>query len=550
MKWLKKRTITVRILLLLLVCLIPINLLFFLSAILTTRTYREEILQANEGVLNVYAARIQAQMDSADAFFAAQVIGEGENLFNLSDTELEVLCMSIYNLMQEEAQSYEFATGMFVFAAGTDRVYLSYEGSDTQEQRTVIRESVQEYYSTDNIFGWQLVIWGQQQYLIRCYQANELCFGIVMPTTVILETVSENFSYDEMELLITEAGAWTEASAGNLLVSSTISSADFELVMELPERMLSATLPLVQRGLLAMAVVMFALIPILFWAIRRLVLRPLVTLDEALHIIEGGNLEYRILKEGYAPEFIHIYQSFNQMMDDILKLQNEKLEYERERQQHEMISLQLQIKPHFLYNSFNDISNMALVGDYGGIRELMGYLAEYFRYTIRTGYELVPLRRELEFLNVYLSIMEMRHPGCFEYEEEIDPRVRDIEILPLIIHTFVENTMTHSVKEGSFITCRLVIRPVKGRIRISVSDDGEGIPEESLQQIEQKKKVKDAFGKEHVGIWNCYKRLQIYYHGDADITITSENMMGTLVEIDMPWETAGEEGESGSSDRG
>lgn len=541
MRWLRKRSIAFSIILLLVLILIPINILFFVSATLSLRTYQEEVMQSNAGILNVYAARIEAQMDRADTFFADQVITDNDLLLDKTSTQKEVACMEIYYLMRTQAAEYEFPTEMYVYDAADTRTYMYYEEVLSSEEYETVKSALREHYETDSLYGWQIAEWGGERYLIRCYLANDLCFGLLMPLDDIEAQILENFPYTDVTVCVMNSSSQVRTDSDRLLAISDEFTSAFVVTMDVAKTEINRALPQMQRTLFIISILTFAIIPLLYLAIRIVVIRPLTDLNDALHRIEGGDLDYRIIRDGYAKEFIHIYKSFNHMMDEILQLRNEKYEYELDRQRHEMISLQMQIKPHFLYNAFNDVSNMALVGDYGGIRELMGYLAKYFRYTIRTGYELVPLQRELDFLEVYYAIMEMRHPGCFEYEIEVDPRAQDIQVLPLLIHTFVENTMSHSVKEGCYIVSRIVIRPEGERIRIYVTDDGEGIAPEILHQIEQKKKTTDAFGKEHIGIWNCYKRLQIYYHGDADITITSAEMQGVKVVIDMPRETVSRE---------
>jgi two-component system sensor histidine kinase YesM len=159
-------------------------------------------------------------------------------------------------------------------------------------------------------------------------------------------------------------------------------------------------------------------------------------------------------------------------------------------------------------------------------------LVKYFRYSLKCTDELVTIHQELEFVKNYVEIQKIRYPESFYILYDVEDELLKEKIPPLILENFVENSIKYSL--GNFITEILVI--IKKReyfLQVSICDDGAGIDEEILKELEKEKPyVKD--GETHVGIYNCVRRLRLFYGENVKFSITSKLGEGTQIWIEFP----------------
>lgn len=163
-------------------------------------------------------------------------------------------------------------------------------------------------------------------------------------------------------------------------------------------------------------------------------------------------------------------------------------------------------------------------------------LTMYYREGVRERVDFRTVEAEMAFVENYLEIARMRYPDCFEVEEQIEDSVREKNIPVMLIYTFVENAISHLVSFGSFLTIRIKAIWQNGKIRIEVCDDGEGIPEDVLEQINRGDVIVKN-GEQHIGYWNCRKRLAMLYGREAVLAVESVRSQGTRVRIELPSQT-------------
>ena len=132
----------------------------------------------------------------------------------------------------------------------------------------------------------------------------------------------------------------------------------------------------------AFSIVAFLLIPILYALIQHLLLHPLRVLNQAQKRLRNGDLDCRITEKANSIEYEHSFQSFNKMADRIQDLKIEVYEKELDRKQMELSNLQLQIRPHFLLNTFNLIYTLAQRGQEKDVQQVILYLSDYFRLSL------------------------------------------------------------------------------------------------------------------------------------------------------------------------
>ena len=220
-------------------------------------------------------------------------------------------------------------------------------------------------------------------------------------------------------------------------------------------------------------------------------------------------------------------------MAQILQLKIDNYEREIEKNQMEVKNLQLQIRPHFLLNTFNLVYSLAQMRDYEGVQKMILCLTTYYRDGIRGNEDFRTVEKELAFVENYLEMARMRYPDCFEVEFEVEEDMKQQMIPTLLIHTFVENIIAHLVRIGSFLTITIRVQKEKGKVLIQVCDDGEGIAQDILAEINGGRVVMRN-GEEHSGIWNCRKRLTMLYGSKASLRVESEEYAGTKISVRFP----------------
>jgi len=185
-------------------------------------------------------------------------------------------------------------------------------------------------------------------------------------------------------------------------------------------------------------------------------------------------------------------------------------------------ALRSQINPHFLFNVLNAATSL-IWSEPEKARWILVKLASILRRLLRGGEDFVPLSREVEFVEDYLSLEVARFgPEKLKVEKELDPRALDVPVPSMLLQPLVENAVRHGIspKVGGGVV-RIEAFRDGGTLRVVVKDNGLGFKET---------------GREGIGLRNVRERLRVAYGGRATIEISSELGRGTSVIILIPVE--------------
>ena len=278
------------------------------------------------------------------------------------------------------------------------------------------------------------------------------------------------------------------------------------------------------------------LLVLLWMVIRRQVIAPIRVLQRAMAQLEG-DVNLRIRTEASTEDFAYLYDSFNRMAEDIQKShEKDILIYETQ-----LNNLKLQVNPHMLLNSLSMIYSLAQTKQYELIQKFTMHLVEYFRYCLKENNDLVALRSELKFVENYIELQKTRFPGELSYAYYVDDGLEKVKIPPLLIQNFVENATKYARTGGHPTEVLLWIRQKDNKLHITIEDTGCGIPETVLQQLNTEQVYMDDTGTRHIGIWNCRRRLKLFYGNDASVHLDSKVGKGTQVHIVLPMPAEGGE---------
>lgn len=195
----------------------------------------------------------------------------------------------------------------------------------------------------------------------------------------------------------------------------------------------------------------------------------------------------------------------------------------------ELKALQAQVNPHFLFNTLNTIGMLCRT-DPVRARTLIIEFAHFFRQSLEHADDLVPLRRELDYIHSYLVFERARFGKKLVVEESVDPSLEDLIIPAFTVQPLVENAVKHALREDGSLAVRVEVARDNGQARIQVRDNGVGIPPNDLPRV-----MMPGFGKGiGIGLANVDQRLRGMFGPDHGLRIDSTLGEGTTVTMIVP----------------
>ena len=272
-------------------------------------------------------------------------------------------------------------------------------------------------------------------------------------------------------------------------------------------------------------------------AIIKGVSRPVSALRTSMKAFESGQIPQKIPPHPMSEEMHTLVGGFNHMLDNIhahldtiVREQNEKKTAEVAALEYQLQSLQHQINPHFLYNTLNIISFLALDGKSAEIRSFNQSLIALLRATLSNTQDTVTVQREIAFLEAYVDIMAYRYPSLFTVNIRVDDDLWDCQIPKLILQPLVENAMLHGiVLTGKKGLIEVLIESRGEWMHVTVGDDGVGMNQEKIKMLLEPRKRFTG-----IGLSNINDRLKLCYGNDSSLVISSEQNMGTVVMFKIP----------------
>lgn len=204
----------------------------------------------------------------------------------------------------------------------------------------------------------------------------------------------------------------------------------------------------------------------------------------------------------------------------------------------ELLALQSQINPHFLYNTLENIYWQVIQAMDGpsDTSTMLENLSDILRYSLSSPEKQVTLREELHHTTCYLHLMQIRYEDKFTYDVDVQQGLLDMKVIKLFLQPFIENAIYHGIKNKetqSHLRLRAYSR--RGSIILHILDTGSGMSKHQLHQLRDKLKLeKQDF--DHIGVCNTYNRLRLVHSQDLSIRILSKEGQGTCITICIPKE--------------
>lgn len=199
----------------------------------------------------------------------------------------------------------------------------------------------------------------------------------------------------------------------------------------------------------------------------------------------------------------------------------------------ELTALQLQINPHFLYNTLQTLDMEARkLNDDGRISAVVGYVSDILKYSLTNPQKSVSLREELDYLKKYVEVQHYRFGDSFIIYYEVDDDVMDAEVFRLMLQPVVENSLLHALRGNERGYMKVRARRIGDKVNLRVIDNGDGMTREELEAL--RKRIADRNSRS-IGLTNLDRRLRLRYPEETGLRICSIKNLGTSVSFCIPY---------------
>ncbi|MBY9078345.1 histidine kinase [Paenibacillus sp. HN-1] len=571
-RWFNFQTIRARLIIGVLILTLPIIGILIYNNLYAIGVVRNQVAHSYSQMTQLYMNQIDNNLEAIDIYMN-NIVALNQEFISMAQTDSEdiyrISKVLLSNTMTNDINMYSTAKSFIVYDKKRDDFLevnndlsnydLQIKINDFIREQAIVRTQQNDYRS----LGWVFKEINGKYYLFHTMKYSELYLSAVVEANKLTIPLSLLQLGDRGGVLLTDLNGKpiTNAQLAQsnqlsihpeqtdyylsgkerkfLIIGKQSRHGSFLLNVIIPDEVILQNLPHMKRVFYLFPLLALLLIPIGLYFLRRTVLIPLNRLLLAMKRIRSGILEAQIQKAPSTNEFQMVNETFNGMVAEIRQLKIDVYEEQISKQKEELLRLQLQMNPHFFMNSLTILYNMAKVNKTGLLMEMTLCLIQHFRFIFRSNHSYVLLKDEIEHTLNYLRIQELRFPGCISVSVHIPDFLQDTPVPPLMIQTFIENTIKHAINLeepiGIVIKADLAELETLPYLVINIEDTGKGYPEHILEAINKGESIVNENG-EHTGIWNIQRRLRLLYGKSGIIRFSNRNPHGAAVEILLPLE--------------
>lgn len=283
--------------------------------------------------------------------------------------------------------------------------------------------------------------------------------------------------------------------------------------------------------------------------LTRGIINPLKRLAEAADEVAKGTWDIELSESETHDEIGTVTRAFNQMIESLRDyigqvkksmelesaLREKQLMMETHLKDAQLKYLQAQINPHFLFNTMNAGAQLAMLEGADKTYTYVQNVADFFRYNVKKNNDVVTLREEIELVDSYIYIINVRFAGDIHFRKKIDEDLINVWVPSMILQPLIENSINYGIREIEWESLiELSVYRDEDGICVSVRDNGIGMPAEKIEKIMDGRLKSTDLNEagSGVGLDNVINRLRIYFDKQDVVKIISagENM-GTEVVI-------------------
>lgn len=231
-------------------------------------------------------------------------------------------------------------------------------------------------------------------------------------------------------------------------------------------------------------------------------------------------------------EIQELTTTYNAMLEDLNRYIEELMNVQKEKRKAEISALQMQINPHYVYNTLASIKWLIYQGEIEKSTKAIDAFISLLRSTIGNTDEYTTVEKEIENLKNYVFINNTRYGDKVQVEYFVNFGCEECQIPKMILQPFVENAFFHAFPYERKGKITILVRKLDDNLQIQIIDDGVGIDQKRLKEISEGNTKTEHFTG--IGVNNVDDRLKLLYGSQYGILIESEENKGTRITVCIP----------------
>lgn len=417
-------------------------------------------------------------------------------------------------------------------------VQVDYFFDDTDKEIISIIMPIYQYNNIISLLIVNLEVNAIEKHLERLGDSDHTLFLQLNETDVITKDKGKWEEYREAEQeKIRKSEKWenVENVGNNVIMSSELEMNSWRLSMMVPQSSISSNAGVLSKYIIFVIITTGIVLLFCVSNIVYIVTKPIKKMTEIMEANRHTRqINYRF-RAKYRDEVGVLAETYNKLMDEIsqLMIDIEKEQIQNRKTYQKM--LQMQIKPHFLYNTLEAAKFLVEMGDPNGI-EMLTTIGKFYKSSLSNVDEYITVAEEVEHLKYYLKILKLRYSSKYDYAVQVSKEIEKNEMIRFSLQPLVENAIYHGIKQKRKKGFVKVLGYIENQmVHLVVWDNGAGIAEDKLEKIrKQLQSVDREISPDHIGIINVHQRIQVRYGEAYGLAIDSEEGEFTRVEMVLP----------------
>ena len=537
-----------------LMVLLPVGILFFITSIIFMFYYTDDRIEASDIQLSHIENRLDHYFTSATHYsrlllnndviqhgfdtyynntdgFSAQKINMSLEIYKLIYPAPYIYGISIYDkdysiIMSSERKQYPSDFKAILVTGGKWFATKKYDiSSDNLIDTFSYVHPIYDYRSGD-LYGYiELII--SEKSISDIYAVSDTSSSLYLLVDNEYDIISKSDYLNEKNTLTdTIIGAVKSGKSGHIfsgygfINTMPLKSYPWKLVHFIP--LFFFIKPALTIGIAFFITACFSLGLALFMSkdIAKNLSKPIYALVEHTRFVSKGNWK-EFSYEADSPEMKALIGDFNIMLKSQNELKNKLIDIEKEKNRIEIDKVNEQIKPHFLYNTLDNIYSLASLDEKQTLMELVMNLSKFYRGSLSLGKSFVNIEEELHTCKAYLDIMSVRYHDKFEYSISCDRNIIQFKCPKLILLPLVENSIYHGIKGLKYKgNINITVNQDEDNILFKVSDNGFGIDMDNLNHILED----ETDDNHHFALKHINRILKLYYGNDYKLDFENQTL--------------------------
>ena len=473
----------------------------------------------------------------------------------------EAVSQNVYRVLYEAADQLEGMADLFLFDQQGQRLYSTVNDTElkglpvewgvleaARQENALAFRRVEEFggadtghllrgaqpvHSSDELLGYVMIAMDQERLDLLFIGAYEQGADVALLDRHWRAVYASDHTLKEQELpelreRLMEGQGLTEPAEDMAFYVIQEEGTGFFLLLKQPWLLAGGTV----RLLYLITVIAIALCLLLCagfsMGLSRQLFQPVRALNDAMGEMELGNLDVQV-PTGRTDEMGQLAWHFNRMAQRLKQYLEESIQRQRELNDVRIRMMQAQLNPHFLYNTLDAVKWLGKIHQAPEISTISTDLAEILRSSISSR-EFVALDEELALFRRYVEIQNIRFPGKFTFQVDVEEQVKNVLVPKLMLQPLVENAVIHGCADREHGVIRVEGRRLGGSLVLTVEDDGCGMSEESLRRFYERKIPEGG----HLGLYNVDAILRLHYGAEHGLRFMTRRERGTCIRITLP----------------